>query len=211
MSSEQTKDSVEKQPKQQNLDDKTSTSSKSSTSSKASNQNEAKTTSSTNKESTRIQIPSQSNETNQHQQRNNDAVRQENIAEESSPPECQHDGANMQYIIWKWPLRFDPVAILFALLVFVGGLIGYITKNSSQSLVAGTIFAFLIAVGIYYDGARRNPFPLLTTLLSLAGVMFWRYSDKWAFMPSGLITLLAALLFARHTYLLYLRGQTVNT
>lgn len=60
-----------------------------------------------------------------------------------------------KYGIFKQRIRYDPISIVFAILIFIGGLIGYLTKQSTPSLVAGTIFALLIGIFTYVDGVRR--------------------------------------------------------
>ena len=74
-----------------------------------------------------------------------------------------------------------------------------------MSLIFGVVFAFFIAVGTFFEGARRNPYPLLAALLGLAGVMIYRYTQNYVFMPAGLIAVLTIIMFVRHCYLLYLK------
>lgn len=115
-----------------------------------------------------------------------------------------------QYGLYKMQTRFDPVSIVFTLLVFIGGIIGYVNKQSSASLIAGTVFALLLAAATYVEGARKNPYPLLVILVALGGMMAYRYSQSGNFMPSGLVAALAILMIARHSYLMYLRRQPVS-
>lgn len=104
-------------------------------------------------------------------------------------------------------IRYDPLLIIFAISLLVAGIIAYTTKNSVMSLVFSTIFAILIAVGTYFEGARRNPYPVIVVLFVLGTYMFYRYFKSLNFMPSGLIALLTTIMFARHCYLIYLRRQ----
>lgn len=60
-----------------------------------------------------------------------------------------------KYGIFKRQIRYDPLSAVFAVLVFIGGLVGYFTKQSIASLIAGTIFALLIGICTYIDGARK--------------------------------------------------------
>lgn len=81
---------------------------------------------------------------------------QENVRIETTPQaDVPETMGHYSYGIFKRPLRFDPLAIIFALLVFAGGITGYVNKNSSASLIAGTIFAILLGITIYIEGARR--------------------------------------------------------
>lgn len=111
------------------------------------------------------------------------------------------------YGLFKRHMRYDPLSILFAVLVFVGGLVGYLTKQSAPSLIAGSIFAALLAAATFYEGARKNPYPLLVILFALGAMMGYRAISANKFMPSGLVALFAFIMFARHVYLVYLRFQ----
>ena len=107
----------------------------------------------------------------------------------------------------KRPIQYDIVSIVFSLLILGGGLFAYITKDSTPSLVAGVVCFILLAFGTYFEGSRKNPYPLLVVLVFL-GVMFaYRYSVAWKFMPSGLFALLTAIMVARNCYLIYLKRQ----
>lgn len=105
-------------------------------------------------------------------------------------------------------IQYDPLSIIFTILVFAGGVAGYVTKESVVSLVSGTIFALLLAVGTYFEGARKNPYPLLVTLFALGAAMLYRYVQSYNFWPAGLIGLLTLIMFARHCYLIYLKRQS---
>lgn len=115
------------------------------------------------------------------------------------------------YGLYKFQTRFDPISIAFALLVFIGGIIGYVSKQSSVSLIAGTIFFILLAAATFVEGSRKNPYPLLLTLAVLGGMMAYRYGQSGTFMPSGLVAALAIIMIARHSYLIYLRRQPVSS
>lgn len=104
-------------------------------------------------------------------------------------------------------MRYDPLAVLFIILLLVGGVVAYITKQSVYSLVASTAFAILLAFGTYLEGARKNAYPLLMVFFALGSMMSYRYYVKEVFMPSGLVALLSLFMFARHSYLLYLRRK----
>lgn len=59
------------------------------------------------------------------------------------------------YGIAKYNFRFDPLSVGFAVLVLVGGIIGYITKGSLASVVSSVVFALLIGGSVYIEGVRR--------------------------------------------------------
>lgn len=94
-------------------------------------------------EPTDIEVPI--NESTQTDQQQGDATVAD--GETTSPNYC--------YGIFKRHMRFDPLSIVFAILILVGGIVGYVTKGSAASLVAGTVFAILLAVSTYIEGARR--------------------------------------------------------
>lgn len=108
------------------------------------------------------------------------------------------------------PIRYDILSIIFTILIFIGGLVGYINKGSVPSLVSGTIFTILLAFSTYLEGARKNPYPLLITLIALSAIMLWRYIESMNFQPAGLIGLLTVIMLARHCYLLYTRKRSAT-
>lgn len=63
------------------------------------------------------------------------------------------------------PLPFDIYSAIFALLVFIGGLIGYLKAGSTPSLIAGISFAMLLAIGTYLSSVNAvNVYLLLGKL-----------------------------------------------
>lgn len=115
---------------------------------------------------------------------------------------------SLKYTFLRRHMQFDPLMIVFTILILVGGLIGYFTKGSTASLTAGIIFFILLAVSTYIEGTRKIPWPLILTLLALGIMMFYRYTVSGNFMPSGLVALFTLLMLVRHGYLIYLRRQS---
>lgn len=109
------------------------------------------------------------------------------------------------------PIRYDVLSIIFTIFVFIGGLVGYLTSASVVSLVSGTIFAILLATGTYFEGAHRNPYPLLITLFGLAGLMLYRFVQTFKFMPAGFIGLVTSIMIARHCFLIYQKRQSSSS
>lgn len=78
-----------------------------------------------------------------------------NVPNPQVETQAEAGSSGYKYGIFKRQIKYDPLSIVFAILVFIGGLIGFITKQSTPSLVAGTIFAILIGLFTFIDGARR--------------------------------------------------------
>lgn len=111
----------------------------------------------------------------------------------------------------KRPIQYDIISIIFTLVILGGGIYAYISMESTASLVASFICALLLAVGTYFEGSRKNPYPLLVVLLFI-GIMFsYRYYSSGKFMPSGLFTLLTVIMLGRHCYLLWLKRDQEST
>lgn len=85
--------------------------------------------------------------------------------------------------------------IIFGLLTIVGGVIGYASKGSTASIIAGSISGILLLVGAYLLPGNA------TAGLAVAGIVsillaarfipaFMRSGD---FMPSGMMAILSAI------------------
>lgn len=134
----------------------------------------------------------------------------QNLAPNERTPINEAPKDAYSYGLFKRHMRFDPVTIVFAILVFAGGIYGYLSKNSAASLISATIFAALLAATTFLEGARKNPYPLLVVLFSLGSMMGYMAISKEKFMPSGLVATFAFVLFARHVYLVYLRRREAS-
>ncbi len=88
---------------------------------------------------------------------------------------------------------------IYALLLAVGGLIGYFKAGSRPSLIAGLVSALaaLAALGLS-AGNNRLGVPLGMTLSIALFVLFgYRYADKTRkFMPSGLLAIVSLVVLA---------------
>lgn len=115
------------------------------------------------------------------------------------------------YGFFKRPLQYDPIMIVFTLILFAGGLVAYMTKQSAASLVASTVFAIFLSFSIYLEGSRKNSYPLLVSLVIVTATFVYRFSLSSHFIPSGLFALLSILMLARHCYLLYLRRRAYSS
>ncbi|XP_040171218.1 transmembrane protein 14A-like [Anopheles arabiensis] len=86
----------------------------------------------------------------------------------------------------------DFVGIVFALLVAIGGIVGYKRAGSTASLYAGLVFGVAIGAGAWCNSLQQ-PFPYVqfVVLFLLIVVMMIRFYKTRAFMPPGLILLLS--------------------
>ncbi|KAI7901626.1 transmembrane protein 14C-like protein [Cokeromyces recurvatus] len=93
----------------------------------------------------------------------------------------------------------DVLGYSYSLTVFIGGLIGYIKAGSTMSLLAGTIFGSLSALGArQVSSDSKNvmlAFMVSFFLFFIMGLRFYR-GRKW--MPAGLVTLLSFIMLARY-------------
>jgi uncharacterized membrane protein (UPF0136 family) len=88
---------------------------------------------------------------------------------------------------------------IYALLLALGGVIGYLKAGSRPSLIAGSISALaaLIALGLSARGNRLGvPLGLLLSI-ALVVLFGYRYAVKTRkFMPSGLLAVLSLVVLA---------------
>ncbi len=85
------------------------------------------------------------------------------------------------------------VVCIYALLIFLGGMIGYYQAHSLPSLIAGTLSAILLfacAWGMFKNSALAYTFAL-ALILALALFFGYRFTLTGKFMPSGMMTLMS--------------------
>ena len=104
-------------------------------------------------------------------------------------------------------------AILYATLLVVGGIMGWVKKKSTISLVAGSIAGIAVYTTVFFGWEEPSErafgnkpfFVLAVTALSLMVVFFNRYvSGGRKFVPGGLMTLVSA-----GSFLLYMSALIV--
>lgn len=78
-------------------------------------------------------------------------------AERGTEQQTSNESApsTLGYIFIHRHMRYDPISIVFSVLILIGGLIGYFTKGSLPSLIAGIIFFILLAIATYIEGALK--------------------------------------------------------
>ncbi|KAL4436505.1 hypothetical protein ABPG75_003644 [Micractinium tetrahymenae] len=101
---------------------------------------------------------------------------------------------------------------IYALLLAVGGLVGYLTKGSIASLGGGMGSAVVLSVctyvslQAYHKGQLCQPATLVSLVISaaLAWVMWQRYSRTGKLMPAGMVAGLSAAMTAFYVWNLLL-------
>jgi uncharacterized membrane protein (UPF0136 family) len=93
-------------------------------------------------------------------------------------------------------------------LTFAGGLMGYVTKGSKASLIAGSTFGGLLLLSAYLVSSSKKAGSWLGS--GVAGMLTYTMGKKflksWKFVPAGLIASLGALSFVFN-----LLGATMGT
>ncbi|KAI0983659.1 hypothetical protein GJ496_004179 [Pomphorhynchus laevis] len=89
----------------------------------------------------------------------------------------------------------DYISILYGTVVLLGGIVGYIRKNSRPSLFSSVLFSALIWYGARENSRRINntPIPSIMVAASLASVMMYRFLYTGKFMPAIPIIILSVL------------------
>lgn len=87
--------------------------------------------------------------------------------------------------------------LAYALLLLLGGCIGFFVAGSIASLVASGLSFTLLSIGIY--ALFTNNFwgyPFSIVVVGLLAVFFlYRFFKSWAIMPSGMMALLSIAFF----------------
>ena len=84
-------------------------------------------------------------------------------------------------------------ALIYGILTIIGGVIGYATKGSTVSLMAGGISGLLILLCAfaYLKGQRAGIIGLAVMAVALLGFFTPRFLEHFAFMPAGLMVVLS--------------------
>lgn len=85
--------------------------------------------------------------------------------------------------------------ILFGLLTIVGGVIGYASKGSMASIIAGSVSGILLLVGAYLLGNNTTAGLAVVGIVSilLAGRFIPAFLKSGDFMPAGMMSILSAI------------------
>lgn len=90
------------------------------------------------------------------------------------------------------------IILAYALLVFLGGIFGYIKAGSTISLIMGVVFAVALSTSAFamFNEKRVGFTGAAATTLILAAFFLYRFAISFNFMPAGLMTLLSLLVLA---------------
>lgn len=85
------------------------------------------------------------------------------------------------------------ITIIYALIVFAGGIIGYLTAGSVPSLIMGSAFGLLL-LGSGWALVQRSTLGYFsaTTLSAILALFFaYRFILTWKVMPAGMMAILS--------------------
>lgn len=105
--------------------------------------------------------------------------------------------------------RTSYLTTLFALLLLLGGLAGYLFANSTASLVSSSIFAFLFllaSLALFNNRSWGNHLALALSLL-LVAFFAYRYTQTQGFMPMTMGILSA--IFAAYLTFIIIRQEKI--
>lgn len=91
-------------------------------------------------------------------------------------------------------MRFNGVVVVFyALLVMIGGMIGFIKANSVPSLVMGVTFALglLLSAVAMIKGIKRGYYAAIALAAILTVFFVYRYAISQQMMPAGFMSILS--------------------
>ncbi len=90
------------------------------------------------------------------------------------------------------------ISISYAILLFVGGLIGFLKAHSKPSLITGALSCLIVLVAWQLGSKKPKAGYLFIASTSLMLSMFFliRFAETQAFMPGGLMLILSTITFA---------------
>ena len=85
------------------------------------------------------------------------------------------------------------ILVVYGVLMFGGGFMGYVKAGSKMSLIMGTVSAIVIIVGLYLSKANTQMgYGLISAMSALLVVTFIiRLVKTGSFMPSGMLVILS--------------------
>lgn len=125
------------------------------------------------------------------------------MADLSSSPLSVANEVNNNPQVWHnnffgLEMPVDVLSIIYSGTVALGGAIGYFTKGSVPSLVAGLTFGTILGIGAWLTSVNPRNYGLITVTSGvLAGLMGYRFYNSGKFMPAGLVFTLSLLMVIR--------------
>lgn len=88
---------------------------------------------------------------------------------------------------------FKIILYVYAALLIIGGIMGYMKAKSKASLIMGIVSGILILVGVALLNTSLKAGMITVVIVSgLLSIVFWkRFMKTRAFMPAGLLLLLS--------------------
>lgn len=97
-------------------------------------------------------------------------------------------------------MKYHAITVLiYAAIVILGGVFGYVKANSIPSLVAGVAFGIALGISGYYMLYGKNiAFYAAIGLTAFLGLFFaYRFFLAYQFMPAGLMCLLSVIVLIK--------------
>jgi uncharacterized membrane protein (UPF0136 family) len=93
------------------------------------------------------------------------------------------------------PSLINFITITYAIMLFIGGLIGFFKAHSTASLLTGTISSVIVISAWQLCSKKPRAGYLFISAISLILFMFFliRFTKSYAFMPGGLMLILSTI------------------
>jgi len=88
--------------------------------------------------------------------------------------------------------------LIYALIVFLGGIFGYMKAGSAASLVSGVTFSAILGISAFvlFNGKLYGFYVATATAALLAAFFLYRFLLTYKFMPSGLMCIISLAMLA---------------
>lgn len=90
------------------------------------------------------------------------------------------------------------MTLIYALLIFLGGIFGYVKAGSVASLIMGVGFAAILGISafIMFNG-KKYGWQIAVAATSLLTLFFiYRFAISFKFMPAGLMSVISIIVLA---------------
>lgn len=94
------------------------------------------------------------------------------------------------------------ILISYAVLIFAGGLVGYVTSGSFASILMSSIFAVAYGLNFLYSNKSPKGGFVISGSLTFILLLFFlmRFITTLTIMPAGFMLLISCFVFASHVY-----------